>query len=471
MKMYFSLFIFLMVIYQGFGLTSKALQDNPLIFQSEDVVPTSYLPIAIIKNHTLYLTEFASEMYNLYPHPDDKSQTKGLVPYYLKKVDNEYLSAFPLIAGILSVPIYIIPLIFLNNLGIEQVSTLANISASIWMSITSLVFYRLLEKHYFPKEKMKALSLTLIFGLCTVNFAMFSQSLWQHGFVQLFLILTLLMYFRSIKEKNQIIALAYSALAGFFIGWAVLTRPTVILVVPFIYLLLIHKTSNIREVMSRGTAYTMGFMPPLTFFYIYNSLFYKGIENQGYTSQLLVNWLGKFPEGFLGIWLSPSKGILVISPIIIFSLVGFFIVLKDGSWKRQEGFQYFIYGMTVLLHTLIMGRWKHWFGGFSFGYRLASDVLPLIVLLIVPYMKSSFWAKTKTIFYTLAVFSFMIQIYGVIFFDGIWHNAYDTGYKETSWLWNLKDSEFAFNMRRVLVKLGLMEKACPQCMPNPNFRP
>jgi len=44
---------------------------------------------------------------------------------------------------------------------------------------------------------------------------------------------------------------------------------------------------------------------------------------------------------------------------------------------------------------------------------------------------------------------------GVIFYDGIWHAAYDDGFRETAWLWSLKDSEVAFNIRRVLVKFGL----------------
>jgi hypothetical protein len=53
----------------------------------------------------------------------------------------------------------------------------------------------------------------------------------------------------------------------------------------------------------------------------------------------------------------------------------------------------------------------------------------------------------------------------MIFFDGIWHNAYDKGFEDTSWLWSIRDSELAFNIRRVLVKLGLLERACPQCLP------
>ena len=59
--------------------------------------------------------------------------------------------------------------------------------------------------------------------------------------------------------------------------------------------------------------------------------------------------------------------------------------------------------------------------------------------------------------------SVLMQLLGIVFYDGIWHNAYDLGYKNTSWLWSVKDSETAFNMRRVLVKLNVLDKACPKC--------
>ena len=110
-----------------------------------------------------------------------------------------------------------------------------------------------------------------------------------------------------------------------------------------------------------------------------------------------------------------------------------------------------------------MGKWKHWYGGWSFGYRMAVDIIPFLILLLVPYIKSDLFARSKKLFHILLILSILVQIYGVVFFDGIWHSAYDRGFKDTGWLWSIKDSESAFNSRRVLVKLGFLQKACPQC--------
>jgi hypothetical protein len=57
-----------------------------------------------------------------------------------------------------------------------------------------------------------------------------------------------------------------------------------------------------------------------------------------------------------------------------------------------------------------------------------------------------------------------MQVFGIIFFDGIWHAAYDTGFKNTSWLWSIENSEIAFNIRRILVKFNLLDRACSTCL-------
>jgi hypothetical protein len=197
----------------------------------------------------------------------------------------------------------------------------------------------------------------------------------------------------------------------------------------------------------------LGLLPAILFFLWYNSTFYKSIANQGYSNQIFTEWKGRFPEGFLGLWLSPSKGILIYSPIFIFSFVGVYKAAKN--WRKN--LQYLTFGLIVLIHTLVLGKWKHWYGGWSFGYRMASDVMPFLILLLVPFIKSPLFQCLKKAFFVLFGFSFLVQLFGIVFFDGIWHSAYDLGYGNTSWLWSVKNSELVFNLRRTLVKVGLRE--------------
>jgi hypothetical protein len=205
----------------------------------------------------------------------------------------------------------------------------------------------------------------------------------------------------------------------------------------------------------------LGLLINVLFFLWYNNKYYVGIQNQGYSSQIFGSWLSPFPISFLGVWFSPSKGILIYSPIFLVSVFGFYIAMKKG-WK--ENFQYLIYFLIIFLHTLIISLWKHWYGGYSFGYRMSSDIIPYLIILMVPFMKSSLYDRHRVLFGVLLTFSVFVQIFGIIFFDGIWHAAYDNGFRNTSWLWSIKDSEFVFNIRRIMVKLGRLDRACPECL-------
>jgi hypothetical protein len=94
---------------------------------------------------------------------------------------------------------------------------------------------------------------------------------------------------------------------------------------------------------------------------------------------------------------------------------------------------------------------------------MSSDAIPFMILAMVPFLRSQVFDKYKKLFYALFGFSVLVQLFGLVFFDSVWHAAYDRGFRDTSWLWSIQDSEFMFNVRRILVKLGLLAKACQKC--------
>lgn len=453
-----------------------------------------FLPVTIIKEHSLYLDTYYPMLIQKYPHPDDKHQFLNKTPFYLRKaytmtpgeiakskhsnqttyiINNNYhyVSAFPIITALLALPIYIIPVLLNMPITWDNLILLSHVSSAFIMALSVVAFYILLKKH-FISDKHKLKLLTSIYAFGTINFALVSQALWQHGAVQLFVILALYFFFNTLDLKIKSIGKYYDQifLSGLCFGFAILSRPTSAIVIPIISILLVYKLYfekyKLIPSIKLFISYILGFIPPALFFYLYNSIFYKNISNQGYANQLTTGWLSRFPEGFLGLWLSPSKGILVYSPIFLFIFISTYLCIKEIRKNKtyEVNLKYILFGVIVLLHTLILGKWKHWYGGWSFGYRMAADVIPFFVLLIVPFIKSNYFEKYKRIFYVLIAISILVEISGLAFFDGIWHAAYDRGFIDTGWLWSLKDSEFIFNVRRVLVKLGLLASACPKCL-------
>lgn len=422
---------------------------NKLLIQSEDTLPTMFLPVTILKDQTIYADKYYEMIRLAYPHPDDKSNVLGLTPFYFKKIDNHYVTAFPLISGLLAIPVYALPILLGLPVSLVNMGILARISSMLIVALSSGFFYLLLKKH-FLQDSGKATLLTIIYAFGTINFAQVSQSLWQHGTLELFLILSLYFLLKPPKFKSLFIS-------GIFAGLAVLSRPTGALPV----LLLILILPEFKKLIKHGFFYALGFVPSVLFFLWYNAKYYLSLSNQGYATQATTQWLSHFPEGFLGVWLSPSKGILIYSPVFLLFGVSAYLVFKKIN---KENFRFVVFFAIALLHTLVIGMWKHWYGGWSFGYRMSSDIIPFLVLCLVPYVKSDFYEKTKRVFFVLIGLSIVVQLFGMVFFDGIWHAAYDGGFQNTGWLWSVGNSELVFNLRRILVKLGWLAQACPKCL-------
>ncbi|MEK7595144.1 MAG: hypothetical protein AAB443_00930 [Patescibacteria group bacterium] len=438
--MFFSVLFFPWFIVNG-------LKVNDLEIQSEDTIPALFLPVALLKDKTIYLDNYYQMMLERYPHPDDKKATLGLTPYYLRKVDKHYLSAFPIMASLLSIPVYFIGFLLGADVSWESLVFLSRFSAALIIALCGMLMKKIGE--YFLSNKKAAL-LSFVFVFATVNFASISQALWQHGVLELFSLLGVYFLLNSNKNERNLI------LSGLFFGFALISRPTgilpYILLYPFIFSF--YKLKGISR-------YFIGSLLPIAFFLFYNQVFYMGISNQGYSNQVLDSWKTPFYLGFLGMFLSPSKGILVYSPVFIFSLVGFYRLLKENTYSKLEKNLFIFAAIVAFLHISIVSMWKHWYGGWSFGYRMASDILPYLSLLLIPYFSSEIYEKSKKYFYAVLIWSVGIELMGIAFFDSVWHAAYDRGYKNQWWLWSLQNSEIVFNIKRVLVKLKLINVVLP----------
>lgn len=436
---YLKLFLFSFAIYFFSWFLLYKLGINSLPIQSEDVVPSVFTGITIVEEKTLYLNSYYEMMVGRYPQPDDPS----LTPFYLRKVGDNYLSAFPIMSSVISFPVFYIYSLFVNIYSWSDIFYLSHLSGSFILSSCVILLYYYFEKILRVSNKMN-LVLISIYAFATINLSLISQGLWQHGAVQFFIILGLIFWS---KER-----FFWSYL---FLGFAILSRPTAAIVLIVLGLFMLYQRKITYKLILNSA---LGLLIPVLFFLFYNFTYYQSFSNQGYSSQLENSWLGNFPESFFGMWLSPSKGILIYTPVFLFSLIGIYQGFKNNSLIR-------ISFWVILLHTLVLSKWKHWYGGYGFGYRMVSDILPFFIFPIW-YLLENFYERVKKAIVLTLSLSIIIQISGLVFFDSIWHNAYDTGFRNTSWLWSIKDSEAAFNIRRVLVKVNLLDKACDKCEGN-----
>ena len=426
---------------------------NNLILQSEDLLPTSTLPFSILREGNVNLNEYYDLFVENYPNPDTKTDT----PYYLKKFDNNYYSAFPVLTPFLVLPLYIIPTFLNFDSSIIGISIMSRIGGAFISALSVGFFYLLLKKiksqNGNGERKKRYLSnyqiliLLLIYTFGTNMFSMNSQGLWQHGTSTLFLSLGLLFVL-----KKRV------ALAGLSFGLATVARPTNLLSLVLFSTYFLFRKKNLF------LSYIFYSSIPVIVDLIFNILIFNNIFNTGYGSQI-GGWTGKFPEGFFGLWISPSKGILIYSPVFIFIFYGiyksfqnFILSRKVDCLDMSEWFVFVLTSLAIFLHTLILGRWHHWYGGYSWGYRMVSDIIPYLTFLLIPFITSRYFSNwyIRIFFYALTFWSIFTHFLGVLMFDGLWHIVFDKGGRNTSWLWSFKDNQIFFAVKRILFKVGLI---------------
>ncbi|OGC59301.1 hypothetical protein A3A70_02540 [candidate division WWE3 bacterium RIFCSPLOWO2_01_FULL_42_11] len=440
-----SLFLLGVFIYLGSWGIVYSFNFNSSILQSEDALPSTLLPVSIIKEHDFYLDEYRDFLMKSYPDPEIKEK----LPFYLREVSGHLVSPFPVANSILALPVYFVGITLYQTLSVNLIFIFGKISATLISALAIVVFYQLgLEL----TNKRNALILTLIFAFGTSLFSLASQTLWQHGTAILLLLLGTLCLVKTDLDKR------YLFLSGLFFGLATWARPTVAVFGLILTGYVLQKfRSKIYRYIFGGI---IGILPQI----LYNRVVLGGVSEYSYKrSDIFGYWWGRFPEGFLGLWLSPSKGLLIYSPILILSLIGIYKLLKNYKEIKQNRL-YLHMAVVVLTYTLIMGKWYQWYGGYSYSYRMALEIVPFLILLMIPLLQ----LKPKLFQYSLprllVVISILIQFIGIIFFDGQWHFIYDKGPKDTSWLWSIHDSELMFYTRKGLCKLTSSDNAYKSCL-------
>ena len=463
---------------------------------SFDTNPTRYLPISLIKNFSLDLDEFT--FLHRYPdwwiekyHEEEKSSFETRVPTYLQFARGHYMSIYPIMPAILSVPVYVIPVVLgLTNGPVSVLSynqteivgtMLSKISSSAAVAISVGIIYLTLLR---LTSRKNALWLSLIYAFATSSWSISSQGLWQSAMSQPTLALA---FYYLIKAKESERNVIYASIP---LALSVASRPPNIIFALILLIYVIHKHS-----------------PQLKYFVIfpliigsllllYNS-YYFGNPIGGYKNKVnkwdpnitdsekitfedssieketseegpaetfddtfatLRVFHSMKPVRLLGLLFSPSRGLLVYSPFLIFS----FLAIGVAVYSREQILMVYI-SIATLLSLLLFSSWPGgWFGAFNYGYRLLVDLIPGLILLITLVFGWILSNKIlKFLFITMVSFSVFIQIIGTFFYPCEWFNTPVPATKNQQRFWDWKDPEFLRCLKTGPVEpegLSLMKK-------------
>lgn len=193
-----------------------------------------------------------------------------------------------------------------------------------------------------------------------------------------------------------------AALAGFFGGLALLTKPTggLILAAGGIYL---AWDRSIRAVVinggiHRGIAYTVGALPGLVAAMAYNVVRSGAPLSMGYTDGIdAFGFTTPLHEGLYGLFLSPGKGLVWYAPLALLGAIG---------WRGRPG-RWLVWSLAII-QLLLIARWWSWHGAESWGPRLIVPVIPLLALPAGEWL-----LKRRRIALVAAGFGLVIQLLGI----------------------------------------------------------
>ena len=210
-----------------------------------------------------------------------------------------------------------------------------------------------------------------VFAFATSAWSTGSRGLWQHT-PAMFLLAAAIHLFLRARERP-----AYGALAGFVLALGVVVRPTgeIPLVVLGAYLLF----ADPRRFAGFAVLAAVVLVP----FIAWNLRLYgQWIGPYYHPSGQRVGRLAALPAVLAGHLISPNRGLLVFSPVLIFSIAGVAHQVRCRTLTRLD----VALLMVVALHLVVISTAEQWWAGHSFGARYLTDVVPILVYFLIPFL-------------------------------------------------------------------------------------
>jgi hypothetical protein len=430
---------------------------NERTIATGDSVPNSLLVLNWFFNDRLDFDNFRNSY--LY--------TNGQIPWFFVEAKHQHLSSlYPIGTAIVSLPIYACFYLFLIAQGAQidlasadfnaQRLFFEKISATILTALSVVIFYQISRIKF---DRSVSLITAFIFAFATQTWMISSQGLWQHTATNLVLLCTLLCLAKAnlsqgLKRKLLILN------AGIFCGLLLSIRPTnIFFVIPIVLTSLFY--------YRRDSILLLSALPALLPSLLWN-LYYFG--NLGGAYSAILSAFTFSPQSIavrlVGLLFSPSRGLFVYSPVLLFVGFGFFSLCRFWKHRNEKLLLCLIPSCLALL--IQYACFEIWWGGGSFGPRLLTDSLAVLCLMLnyaiarhlnrFSSLKRFFIDWRTLLFSLLLVFSVFVQTVGA-FGTQTWNgipldiDANSTQFPSSRRLWQISDTEIERTSHSVFVQV------------------
>jgi 4-amino-4-deoxy-L-arabinose transferase-like glycosyltransferase len=326
---------------------------------SGDTNPAAFLPLALLLHQTVYFDAFVGA--GLGPN----------VAYAFPLVYGHYVSLFPIVTPVLITPVYLVSYIlytvFQIPFDVTGIMILAKTSATIIAALSCLFVY-LTGKELFSRKI--ALATALVYAFATSTWSVSSQALWQHGTVELLLILMIYLVIKNERERSRNAIIFLGLLTGLFL----FNRPPdAVLLLPIIGYVVWYERQNLPVYAISAAATGLPFL-------VYNLSIFGNVfggyrENLGFFS-FGFNSLGNF----IGLLIAPNVGLLVFSPVLLLSVFGYLNLNFISNMRVRQVLV--VYGPAIVLQILVYSFFGLWESSvaFSYGQRFLTGFVPVLAI-------------------------------------------------------------------------------------------
>lgn len=134
----------------------------------------------------------------------------------------------------------------------------------------------------------------------------------------------------------------------------------------------------------------------------FNWIRFGSVLDFGYQDE---GFLPHLADGLYGLLLSPGRSIFLYSPLLTLAIPGVWMFLKKDKALTLAA------ASTVVLYILMTASWHSWDGGWSWGSRLLTPILPVLGFLSAPVIDFAWGRRSDfAVVLVLALLGFVIQL-------------------------------------------------------------
>lgn len=408
---YILLFVLLTVVYHS----------NLRPIASGDSLPASLLPFSVLLDGSIRLDRFG-------PYVREHVWYGAAV---IQKTRGHWYSGYPIAGPVLATPLYL-PVVLVPGIRQQSPATLLAIAriaekvvAAALAAAAALALLGLLRRIVSGRA---AWFLTLVFAFGTSNWSASSQALWQHTFGGL-AIIGWLYSIERLGESDRRSRWCWAA--GICAACALAIRPTNGLLLPPLAVVLWLRSARVLDYFRALVPSALAAIAIAG----YNFAIFHHLRG-GYTA---VPLNGNPMEGLLGLLFSPGRGLLVYTPIAFFALAAFSPRARETL--RQHRLVVVAASSFSLLHIGFFTVFPMWWGGYCWGPRLLTEILPPIMVLMAVGLPAIRGRAMTSAFAAMALYCCFVQALGVYCYPkGRWDQLPVSVDMDPARLWNWKDN-------------------------------